>query len=311
MDATDVKIFCEMTFKSSLYSTFANRHVSPSTIGKKLGLAEKTVRARIGDMEERGFIKYYQGVPNLAQFGFKRAISYRFEALNIATKFSILEELHTTLGLVEARDYLGPVISLELTGESSQQARKLAGAIALRFELKRYELLQSEPKEPSLHPDRLDWKIVQKLRYDARRPTRDVARELSITRRMAEYRIEKLLRSGALSIRPLIDPQKQEGLIFYEMECSVAEEKQTAVMKHVRETYGEKLWAVNPLAHELLLLNLFCFSLREPEEAATNLLSLEGVKMCSLFILKEIIEPKRPNWIDKLIEERSGSRIDG
>jgi hypothetical protein len=50
-----------------------------------------------------------------------------------------------------------------------------------------------------------------------------------------------------------------------------------------------------------LLLGLFSFALDEPEEAAADALEIDGLKRCSLFILKEEIEPQKPNWIDRAI----------
>jgi len=54
-----------------------------------------------------------------------------------------------------------------------------------------------------------------------------------------------------------------------------------------------------------LFANLFGFTLGEPEESAMSSLSLEGVKSCSIFILKEEIEPRSPNWMDTLIQQKS------
>ena len=62
---------------------------------------------------------------------------------------------------------------------------------------------------------------------------------------------------------------------------------------------------------DVILASLFCFTIAEPEESVIEALKLEGVKRCQLFILKEVIEPKRPNWIDSLIESRLQSQDTG
>jgi hypothetical protein len=53
-----------------------------------------------------------------------------------------------------------------------------------------------------------------------------------------------------------------------------------------------------------LLANLFAFTLAEPEEAYVTTLNLDGVRSCSLFIFKETVEPRRPNWMDGLIGQK-------
>jgi DNA-binding Lrp family transcriptional regulator len=304
LDAKDVRIFCEIAFKGLDYDSFTDRRVSPLAIGRKLRLDEKTVRIRVKKMEDDGFIKYYQATPSLALFQLKDIITYRFEALNIATKHRVIEYIQELPYIVEAIDYLGQVVSVNITGTSSEEIDQLASRIAYRFELYKWLLGGRRIREPKSAVDRLDWQIIQELRYDALSGVKELSESLSLTPRMIEYRIKKLLGSDILLVRAIINSQKQQGLIFYELEMSVDEAKRYDVIKRLSEVYAEKLWSVRTLAAEILLANFFAFTLAEPEEAYVNTLKLEGVRSCSLFIFKEIVEPKRPNWMDGLIEQK-------
>ena len=304
MDAKDVRIFCEIAFKGLDYDSFTDRRVSPLAIGRKLGLDEKTVRVRVKKMENDGFIKYYQVMPSLALFQLKNMNTYRFEALNIATKHQVMKYIQELPFIVEASDYLGQVASISISGTSSEEIDQVAAGLVNRFELYKWILGSRIIKEPVSIADRLDWQIIQELRYDALSGVKELSESLSITQRMIEYRIKKLLGSGMVLVRAIINSQKQQGLIFYELEMSVDETKQYDVIKRLSEIYAEKLWSVRTLAAGVLLGNFFAFTLAEPEEVYVNTLKLEGVRSCSLFIFKEIIEPKRPNWIDGLIEQK-------
>jgi DNA-binding Lrp family transcriptional regulator len=307
LDAKDVRIFCEIAFKGLDYDSFTDRRVSPLSIGRKLGLDEKTVRVRVKKMEDDGFIKYYQVMPSLALFQLKNVNTYRFEALNIATKHRVIEHVQELPFIVEAIDYLGQVVSVSITGTSSKEIDQVASGLTNRFELYKWILGSSIIKEPISVADRLDWQIIQELRYDALSGVKELSESLSITPRMVEYRIKKLLGSDMLLVRAIINSQKQQGLIFYELEMSVDETKRYEVIKRLSEIYAEKLWSVRTLAVGVLLANFFAFTLAEPEEAYVNTLNLEGVRSCSLFIFKETIEPKRPNWMDCLIEQKIAS----
>ncbi len=309
MDARDVRIFCELAFREISPRALTERHLSPAGIAKKLGLDEKTVRLRVTKMEEAGFIKYYQVTPELALFGLKCLALWRFEAMNIATKYGVLKHIQGLPGVVEAFDYLGPTLSISLAGVSTMKVEQLGDEIAARFELKKMNLGAGAIGKPHSRPDRLDWKIIENLRYDARSTYKEVAEALSITPRMAEYRIGKLRDVGAVLVRAVINPQKQEGLVFYELGVTIEPEGKTAVVSEVKEKYGEKLWSIHESASGVLLLNLFGFTLGEPEEAAMELLKIRWVKWCSILILKEIIEPSRPNWIDVLIQEEIASQL--
>ena len=307
MDAKDVRIFCEIAFKGLDYDSFTDRRVSPLAIGRKLGLDEKTVRVRVKKMEDDGFIKYYQAMPSLALFQLKNMNTYRFEALNIATKRRVIEYVQELPFIVEAIDYLGQVVSVSISGTSSEEIDQVASGLASRFELYKWILGSRILREPVSVADRLDWQIIQELRYDALSGVKELSESLSRTPRMIEYRIKKLLGSDMLLVRAIISSQKQQGLIFYELEMSVDETKQYEVIKRLGEIYAEKLWSVRTLAAGVLLANFFAFTLAEPEEVYVNTLKLEGVKSCSLFIFKETVEPKKPNWMDRLIEQKIAS----
>ena len=307
MDSKDVRIFCEIAFKGLDYDSFTDRRVSPLAIGRKLGIDEKTVRVRVKKMEDDGFIKYYQAMPSLALFQLKNMSTYRFEALNIATKHRVIEYVQELPFIVEANDYLGQVVSVSITGTSSEVIDKVASRLAYRFELNMRLLGGHIIREPISAVDRLDWQIIQELRYDALLGAKELSESLSLTPRMVEYRIKKLLSSDMLLVRAIINSQKQQGLIFYELEMSVDETKRYEVIKRLSEIYAEKLWSVRTLAAGVLLANFFAFTLAEPEEAYVNTFKLEGVRSCSLFIFKEIVEPKRPNWMDGLIEQKIAS----
>ena len=105
-----------------------------------------------------------------------------------------------------------------------------------------------------------------------------LSESLSITPRMVEYRIKKLLGSDMLLVRAIINTQMQQGLIFYELEMSVDETKRYCVIKQLSEIYAKRLWSVRTLAAGVLLANFFAFTLAEPEEAYVNTLKLDGVR---------------------------------
>ncbi len=307
MDAKDVRIFCEIAFKGLDYDSFTDRRVSPLSIGRKLGLDEKIVRVRVKKMEDDGFINYYQAMPSMALFQLKKINTYRFEALNIATKHGVIEHLRELPFVVEAIDYIGQVVSVSISGTSSEEIDQVASELASRFELYKWILGSRIIKKPISSGDGLDWQIIHELRYNALLGIRELSKSLSITPRMAEYRIKKLLASDMLLVRAIINTQRQQGLIFYELEISVDEVKGYSVVKSLSEVYAEKLWSVRTLAAGVLLANFFAFTLAEPEEVYINTLKLDGVRSCSLFIFKETVEPERPNWIDDLIKRKIAS----
>ncbi|MCI4340435.1 MAG: hypothetical protein L3K06_00565 [Thermoplasmata archaeon] len=305
MDDKDVRIFCEMAFREGSYNSLTERHPSLSGIGRRLGLDEKTIRSRVVGMEKDGFIEYYQAAPHLALFGLDTVGVYRFEAVNLATKQRVLSEIRRAPGVVEAADFIGFTIDVSFAGTSPEATRGAAEALARQFELTWREIALHPLAAAPFEPDRLDWRIVQRLRYDARCPATSLARSLSITRRMAEYRLAKLLNSGALHVRAVINAHRQQGLIFYELEVTLDEAHRTKLTRRLQAQFGPKFWSAQEPTSGVLLANLFGFSLGDPEEAALQVLEYEGVRRCAVFIQKASVEPGRPSWIDRAIGERA------
>jgi DNA-binding Lrp family transcriptional regulator len=161
LDAKDVRIFCEIAFKGLDYDSFTDRRVSPLAIGRKLGLDEKTVRTRVKKMEDDGFIKYYQVIPSLALFQLKNMSTYRFEALNIATKHRLIEYIQELPSIVEAIDYLGQVVTVSITGASPEEIDQVVSGLTYRFELNKWFLGRQIIREPKSTVDRLDWQIIK------------------------------------------------------------------------------------------------------------------------------------------------------
>jgi DNA-binding Lrp family transcriptional regulator len=304
LDSIDIRIFCEMAFLEQSYEEFGERHPSAGRMGRKLELDEKTVRVRVNRMEESGFIKYYQATPSLALFGMRDISLFRFEALNLATKYAMINHLHEVPRLVESSDYLGPFLTASIAGSTPEEAGNEAEQLASQYELSTVVLGSRAVEQPSSRLDGLDWQIIKELRYDAKSSDTHLAEALSVTQRMIGYRVSKLLGSGAIKVKAVIDPQRQAGLVFYELELLVDTQKQAVVSRWLKEDHGDKLWNLTSPASGVILASLFCFSLAEPEESVIKALTREGVKRCLLYILKEVIEPKRPNWVDSLIDLR-------
>lgn len=305
MDAKDVRIFCEMSFKYLDYNAFSGRHVSPSRIGEKLGLDEKTVRRRIRKMEDEGFIKYYQAIPNLGLFGLKSLGLYSFEAADIPSKREAVKYFQEASGIVEVYDLLGPSFQATLAGTSAEEVQSLASELTRKLNLKTQSRIGNRTPKATLYlPSKLDWEIVRRLRYDALCPATQVGETISVTPRMVEYRISKLLGSAALFIRAVMNAQKQHSLVFYGLLLSLEETLKRGIVNTVRGMLGEAVWLLLTPMPGVVVANAFAFGLGAPEEVVDSVARLKGVSGCSLSIFKETIEPKRPNWIDALVDER-------
>jgi DNA-binding Lrp family transcriptional regulator len=209
--------------------------------------------------------------------------------------------------VVETIDYLGQTVSVAIAGPTADEIQQVVNRLTSEFELHGRELHQRQVTEYNLHPDNLDWQIIKELRYSARRSSTDLAKGLSITSRMADYRIGRLLDSGAMLVRAAIDARKQTGLVFYELELAVDGPHQQSVTAELGVRFGERLWSTLS-SKGVLVASMFGFSLGEVEDTAIDSSRIKGVGSCLLYLLKDTMEPRGPNWIDRLIEDRASTR---
>lgn len=316
LDATDVRIFCEMGLKYTDYNMFSRRHISPTAIGRKLRLTqglrldEKTIRLRVKKMEDEGFIKYYQAIPNVALFGLKSLAYYRFEAADVASKYEALQRFQGEAPAIEIGDWVGSHFMALLAGPSAEETEETAHMLGerLKLEVSPTPGGSRSAMEMLLSPNKLDWQMLARLRYDALCSPRGVAKELSITPRMAEYRISKLLNSRVFFVKAMINPQKQQGIIFYGLVLLVDETKQDALIRDFRNRYHDKIWLVLSESG-MMMLGLFASSIGEPDADLLSTLQVPGVYGGFVAIFKEWFEPDRPNWIDRLVEARIGDKL--
>ena len=304
MDSTDVLIFCEMSFKYFDYPG-KNRRPSPRLIGSKLGLDERTVRIRTRRMEHEGFIQYYQTIPNLCLFDRPVASLCNFRASSVSEKQRALEKARDVNDVIDISDFLGETFGITISGSSDEDLNKKAARIASQINMSQFQL--TPPRQfptPRRSMEKLDWQLVQSLRYDALRPTKEIADDLGITYRMAEYRLGKLFESLALSTRAIINARDPKGIIFYSLNLSLNAEKSTPIMRRLRASYGNRLWwHFNPPGPTVVLF-LFATSIGRAEDDLLQALHSPGVRDGSLTVFKGWVEPRRPSWIDGQIGER-------
>jgi DNA-binding Lrp family transcriptional regulator len=308
MDAQDIRIFCVLAISGPPETLLPTRPPGLRRIAHGLGLDEKTVRVRLRRLEDDGFIKYYQAAPNLALLGMSAEVTWRFEAVNVATKLEALRYAQAQAGMVEALDFLGGSFVVTGAGETVDRAVDLAKRIAHRFELDRFEQGRRalEPCEGRLSP--LDWRIIERMRYDARAPIGEVAGALGMTPRMVRYRLGRIRASGAVTIRPVIDARRQVGLILYRLTLTTDAEDRAGVLHGLKRRLGNSIWAVRISQAGPLLVDMFALNLAEPEESLALALEVNGVQSCSVMLLKEICEPPAGSWIDQRIAELAAGR---
>ena len=259
-------------------------------------------------MEREGFIKYYQSIPNLALFDLPYACFSSFRVSDLAAKQNALQKLRVADGVIDMGDFLGEEFAATIASPSEEDAQEKVRRLSDIVGATKFQRLPAQRfPSPRRTLDTLDWQLMRALRYDALRPTRDISSELGITYRMTEYRINKLLDSQAIIVRGVLDSRDQKGVIFYTLSLLVDEALQEQITSLFNTKHQSRIWSVFDPHGPAVLFNMFSTSIAVAEDDLLEALSLPGVETGSLSVLKGWIELTRPNWIDKLLEEKAGT----
>lgn len=305
VDRTDIQIFCEMGYKNLDYAT-RSRRPSPRRIGRRLNLHERTIRRRVRKMEKEGFIESYESLPNFEAVGLPLSCVCSFRASDLVIKHESMKNLRGQAeGVIEVVDYVGDRVVVNVAAANEHEARARFADIAGPL-----QATQSTPFPPrpfpacQRSPSRLDWRLIQAMRYDALRPTDMIAEDVGITSRMAEYRMGKLLASRALLVRAILNPRNPDGVIFYSVFLGLEEGHADWVKRELSAKYRDRIWSVFSLPGFEVVFNLFATSVLEADDDLLAALSLPGVKGGELAFIKGRLEPAKPNWVDRLLEEQ-------
>jgi DNA-binding Lrp family transcriptional regulator len=304
MDEKDIRIFCEMGFKYYNYAG-KNRRPSPKEIGKKLGLDEKTVRTRVKNMENDGFIESYRAVPNPCLFQLPLICTCGFRAPDIRAKQQALLKLRESPVILDIGDFLGESVGVILAASSEQDEQQRIQRLSELTGLPSMPFIPARRfPTPTTTPNRLDWQLIKSLRPSAIRPTREIADRLGITYRTAEYRISRLLESRVFFVRAFVNARDPKGIIIYSLFLELDDEGHERIKRKLLERYRDRLWFNFSPPSPVIILNMFSTSVGEAEDKLLNALSQQGVHGGSLIIVKGWIEPTQPSWIDQLVDQR-------
>jgi DNA-binding Lrp family transcriptional regulator len=304
MDEIDVKIFCEMGFKYYAY-TGKNRRPSPKEIGAKLGLDEKTVWARVTRMEKEGFIQSYRAIPNPSLFRLPLLCTCGFRAPDVLAKQRAVQKLLLVQDILDIGDFLGETFGVNYVASSEEDAENRMNELSELIGVPSVPFIPPRRiPSASTTPNRLDWQLIKSLRSDAVKPTKDVAEELGITYRTAEYRISKLLEGQVFFVRAFINARDPKGIVLYSLFLELDEKVHDNVKRELLARNNRRLWFEFSPPSPIIVMNLFATSVGEAEDRLLESLSQPGVRSGSLTIIKGWIEPTSPSWIDEMVEQR-------
>jgi DNA-binding Lrp family transcriptional regulator len=300
MDNLDTRIIQQLTGPGSYQW---NVRQSYSTIAKKLGADEETVRRRILRAERSGHLGGSELILNPFLID-REPVGMELKVANSekTKKDEVISQIKLVDGVVMIIDLQGEALQIMLFCEDektiSRRTQLISSIAGCRDPLIVREM--GFPR-PDVKLNRLDWLILKSLRKEPRKSTATIAKEVRSSARTVDRRISVLTENSAFFhvFRP--DFKKSEGVV-----CSVIiSYKDGNVKSTVDDVINSKLERVvfsSTSARMISQFNFVCNNVIEAEETNEWIQTLDGVAQVRMGIVKEFI--LLTDWIDEEIEKR-------
>jgi len=217
MDGLDIDIIREMGVRPYLPGPKNPDSLKPSYLAKRIGSSVNTVKARVAKMEADGVIAGYQVIPNLRHLGLTGA-AYYFSRPPDEQKADAMAAMADMPGLLEIHDFLGRGFCIDFThADDDALATSLSILKAITGETKPVKFYQRDMPPAGRALTGLDWRILQALRFRAKRSLDDVGAGLGVTGRTVRTRYSRMAREGSFFAVPMLDPSRAGGLFLFEI----------------------------------------------------------------------------------------------
>ncbi len=261
-------------------------------LAARIGTSAPTVRAHLARMREAGFLEGFVLIPNPALRG--QDIGVSFHRIPTEGKSRAIARLGEVPGLVSFIDFVGPplIVFGHASDEAAWSTMMAAHSEALgalpEWHTFATTLLRRDP--PAMSD--LDRRIVAALAGDALRGPEDVAKEVGVTRRTVQTRLDRLLDEQCVYLAPYIDRSRVPGAVLYMVMLRVEPERRAAIVEGTRRLLGDRLLAVgNPSADDHhLMVNAWAHHAGAAEESRLLLEALPGVMSAENLVPVSIAE---------------------
>lgn len=207
----------------------ADGRQSFAKLSEELGVAQKTVRRRVRELNERGIIRIttvgdpaLMGYKVIALVGIQVASPHRtsdvasvlasasgaFYVMTVTGRYNVLVEL-------SCRDYddLAATVEREVATVPGVLSHEIHPYLRLHYQNPSFEAARDkasaagEIRRKHISFDRIDREIITRLNEDGRTPYQAIARDLDVSESQVRQRVRRMTASGALRVMALTIPR--------------------------------------------------------------------------------------------------------
>ncbi len=297
LDDLDVRIVREFGSPSSPQW---NVRESYANVARKLGVDEETVRLRMKRMKERGYLPAWPVTVNPHLLG-REAVNLELEVDDERTKPRAISQLKLVEGITRIVDFSGKGLLVTMYSEKGESLSRKTRLIESICGSPAVGLWRSRFPRPELRMRRVDWKIVNALRDDARQDLDDVAKSLGVTSRTVQRRLSAMNEGKAIYLSSGPNVEMAGGLMCcYHIYCP-DHLKKGAVDSVIRSGFT-RVGHLDTSPENHSVFGRHCENLADADKVLAKLRSVDGVQDAKMNLMKEVIVVQ--DWLKDEIGRR-------
>ncbi len=302
VDDLDVRIFRELGSPSSLQWNVRETY---SSIARRIGVDEETVRRRVKRAEKLGSLAGWRMMPNphLVEC---QAAGIDLEVADEAKKEEILNELKRVNGIIKVLDFRGSGLQITLYYPDE---------VELQNKTQLIKSICSPRSEPALWKMRFpssnykftttDWEIVQEMLEDARKSLETVSESIGVSLRTVSRRLASMVEKRAVYLQGTPNFRNFSGLsCVFLMFCPDLSKKKIADDMVINKMPRIEIFNTNSPQYSTFVAMFD--NLTQADEFTKFIQGLDGVSSLKMGIMKDLIVIQ--TWLRKEIGRRISVR---
>lgn len=297
-DDLDVRLMRELVSPGSFRWDVKESY---SSVAKKLGIDEETVRKRLKRAQLAGVLEGFHLIPNPHLFRMESS-AIELEVAEEAKKPGIVSQIRLLEGVVLIVDFHGSRLRAVVYHESDQALSRKVQLIGLMC-ASREAIHWTESFPPcAMKMKRTDWTILKSLRKEARKSLVSVAEEVGASTRTVKRRFEKMIEENSFYLMPITSYEKSAVVTCsFTVDCPDNLRKKSAdslVMSRLHRVIFS-----NTSAKRYSVFTVLCNNFGEAESIREEIAGVNGVAGVKMGVVKKVVHVS--DWLDQKILEES------
>lgn len=214
VDKLDVAILRELRVEPFMGDPRDPTPWRPSWLAPRVGAPARLVKDRLRRIREDKLVEAFEVFPNLSHFGFSSR-SFGFRVTSRAEKRRVLDGARDMEGYLGHIDFLTNWLHVTLAHRGVPDGERKRNTLVRLASGNSPVATFDEPAWPVRGaPSPLDWRLLAALRGDARRPRSTLARQLHVTARTVQRRLDRLAQDGVFDTFARLRPEAFDRLLF-------------------------------------------------------------------------------------------------